>query len=193
MRFPLDSHSKPIIPPFWGAYGRQWHPAPRWEQSLHRRSIGRKSCDQTVRYIFHYYSVYIYRYCIKLDTYNLCMYGMVWHGMVCMECMYGMYVWNVCIYVSMYLSIYVCIYVSMYLCMNECMYEWMYVCVCMCVYVCVFVCMYVYACVCMYVCTYVHVRTYVCMYACNEVMYGMVWYGTVRYGMYVRYVCKVCM
>ena len=128
MRFPLDSHSKPIIPPFWGAYGRQWHPAPRWEQSLHRRSIGRKSCDQTVRYIFHYYSVYIYRYCIKLDTYNLCMYGMAWHGM------YGMYVWNVCmecmylcIYVSMYLSMYVsmylCIYVSMYLCMNECMYE----------------------------------------------------------------------
>ena len=62
-------------------------------------------------------------------------------------------VYDVCMYVCMYVRICLCMHACMYVCMHACMY----ICIHACMYVCV--CMYVCMCVCVYVCMscmYVH-------------------------------------
>ena len=55
---------------------------------------------------------------MNLYTYNLCMvwYGLAWHGMVCMDCMYRLYV---CMYLCIYVSMYVCMYVRIGDCLSD--------------------------------------------------------------------------
>ena len=110
------------------------------------------------------------------------------------------YVYDDCIYVSMYGYVRVCTCVSMYVYVRVCTYVcvrtcgyvvWVRMCVCM--YVCVRVCTYVYVCMYLCMCTYVCVRTYgcVCVYVHQLRSYVRMHVDVadvfIRYGVYEEY------
>src|SRR6218665_2602442 len=47
---------------------------------------------------------------------------------------FGMYVYNICMFVCMYVCRYVCRYVCLYVCMYVCLYVCLYICMNVCIY-----------------------------------------------------------